>query len=455
LLIEEKGVPGVLRLSDRLKKHREFVSIGMRVTYTGLAFLSTIFLTHLVGPGELGRYFAIVALILLIGSTVQSGWAPFLVREIASLQEQGRAAELAGIGRLAIRVVGGIAVLAAAIAILIGFLGHASPEDRLLLWIAVPIVPLLSTSSVRQAITRGMGHPLLGQICDSATRPGIQVLGLFCWWLGLFGGLQGAVAALTIFLVAIAVSAVVAYVIERRATSPVRKQVQPRVPPRPQWLGSLVRNAMIGWSAAVNEQIGTLILARFASHAEVALFRVATQTSLLLVLGLNAVIMVYAPDLSRSFARKDFPVIQELATKGAVFGLMSALPLAAGYLIFGSQLLSLLFGAQYSDAYLPLVVLTVGQLANGMFGLVMTMAIATRSEGAALKAQLLGASGNVLLCLLLVPSFGAVGAACASAVSLLIWNVFLSRYLLRNFGVRSFVTTGAVRHLTLRRRRSS
>jgi O-antigen/teichoic acid export membrane protein len=124
--MEEKGVPGVLRISDRLGKHREFVSIGMRLTYTGLAFLSTVLLTHLVSPSELGRYFAILALILLIGSTVQSGWAPFLVREIAALHEQGRGAELAGIGRLAIRVVGGIAVVTSLIAILIGFMRHFS-----------------------------------------------------------------------------------------------------------------------------------------------------------------------------------------------------------------------------------------------------------------------------------------------------------------------------------------
>jgi O-antigen/teichoic acid export membrane protein len=442
--MEEKGVPGVLRISDRIGKHREFVSIGMRLTYTGLAFLSTVLLTRLVSPSELGRYFTILALILLIGSTVQSGWAPFLVREIAALHEQGRLAELAGIGRLAIRVVGGIAGVTSLIAILIGVLRHFSSSDMLLLWIAAPIIPLLSTSTVRQAITRGMGHPLLGQVCESATRPGIQVLGLFCWWLGLFGPIPGALGALTIFLVAIGISAAVAYGVEAQVTAPMRQNVQPRVPLRSEWVGSLVRNAMIGWSAAVNEQVGILILARFASHAEVALFRVATQTSLLLLLGLNAVIMVYAPDLSRSFARKDTPAIQELATKGAIFGLLAALPLAALYLTFGSELLSLLFGAQYSRAYWPLVVLTLGQVVNGMFGLVMTMAIATRSEGAALKAQLLGASANVLLCLSLVPPFGAVGAAWASAVSLLLWNVILSRYLLRNFGVRSFVTVRGI-----------
>jgi O-antigen/teichoic acid export membrane protein len=196
----------------------------------------------------------------------------------------------------------------------------------------------------------------------------------------------------------------------------------------------------------VNEQIGTLVLAGFASHAEVALFRIATQTSLLLALGLNAVVAVYAPDLSRAFARKDLGAIQGLATKGALFALMSAVPLAALYLIFGSQILSLVFGPQYANAHAPLVVLTLGQLVNAMFGLVMTMAIATRSETAALKAQLVGACSNVLLLLLLVPPFGAVGAACASAVSLLLWNVILSRYLLRNFGVRSFVTIPGLTH---------
>jgi O-antigen/teichoic acid export membrane protein len=451
--MEEKGDPGVLRISDRIGKHREFVSIGMRLTYTGLAFLSTVLLTHLVSPSELGRYFAILALTLLIGSTVQSGWAPFLVREIAALHEQRRGAELAGIRRLATRVVGGIAVATSLIAIVIGFIRHTSSQDMLLLWIAAPIIPLLSTSSVRQAITRGMGHPLLGQICESATRPGIQVLGLFCWWLGLFGGgLPGAPKALIIFLVAIGASATVAYVLERRVTAPVREHVEPRTPPRPEWLGSLIRNAMIGWSAAVNEQIGTLVLAGFASHAEVALFRIATQTSLLLAIGMNAVVAVYAPDLSRAFAKKDLRAIQGLATKGALLALMSAVPLAALYLIFGSQVLSLVFGPQYANAHAPLVVLTLGQLVNAMFGLVMTMAIATRSETAALKAQLVGACSNVLLLLLLVPPFGAVGAACASAVSLLLWNVILSRYLLRNFGVRSFVAIPGLGYLARTKR---
>src|SRR5437868_4116753 len=132
--MEEKGVPGVLRLSDRLGKHREFVSIGMRLTYTGLAFLTTVLLTHLVSPAELGRYFAILALILLVGSTVQSGWAPFLVRETAALHEHGRAAEQAGIGRLALRIVGGISLATSVIAIAVGFIRHFSPLDMTLLW---------------------------------------------------------------------------------------------------------------------------------------------------------------------------------------------------------------------------------------------------------------------------------------------------------------------------------
>ncbi len=106
-------------------------------------------------------------------------------------------------------------------------------------------------------------------------------------------------------------------------------------------------------------------------------------------------------------------------------------------------------------AHGPLVILTIGQLANAMFGLVMTMAIATRSEAAALKAQVIGASSNVLLCLLLVPPFGAVGGACASAVSLFLWNMILSRYLLRNFGVRSYVSVPAIRSLARRGPRGS
>lgn len=430
--------------SGLLKHKREAGSIAMRVAYTGLAFLVTVLLARLLDAGELGRYFEIIAWVLLIGSAVQTGWAPFLVREVAALREHNKCAELVGISWLALRLVAAGAIVAALLMILVAHLTDTDPKSLRLVWLGALIIPFLSTSSMRQAITLGMGRPFLGQVCDYLVRPGVQVAGLVLWWLGLLGGASAALTAVAIFLAAVLASAALAYVLERRATAEVRKTAERKVPRRSEWLDPLTRIALMAWSSALNLQIGTLVLANVAADSEVATFRIAQQLSLLMASGLMAVGTLYAADLSRSFARDDPSWTQRLATKGALVAVATALPLAGAYILFGAPIIALLFGAQYSGAYEPLIVMTLGQLANAAFGLAAATAVAARSETAALRAYILSAVLNTLLCAILAPRLGAVGAAIGSAASLIGWNLLLYLHLRRRFGVRTFLPVGPV-----------
>jgi len=284
-----------------------------------------------------------------------------------------------------------------------------------------------------------MGRPFMGQICDYLVRPGVQVAALLLWWLGILGRASGAASAIAIFLFAVATSAVLAFVFERLTTAGIRENAVRRVPPRSEWVGPLTRIALMALSSALNLQVGTLILANVAPNAEVASFRIAQQLSLLMASGLAAVGTLYAADLSRSFASRAPHWTQRLVTKGAVVSVATALPLAVLYVLFGVPVISLLFGAQYSDAYLPLVVLALGQLANAAFGLAALVAVAGRSETAALQAYILSAIANAALCAILAPVWGALGAAIASAVALVLWNVLLYVHLRRRFGLHSFL----------------
>ena len=430
----------------RLVRHRkEAASIAMRAAYTGLAFMVTVLLARLLDSGELGRYFEIVAWVLLAASAVQTGWAPFLVREIAALRERKKRDALVGTSWLAFRIVAAASAAAAVVMVVVAALTGTARESMRLVWLAAPIIPLLSTSSMRQAVTLGMGRPFLGQICDNLVRPGVQVAGLLLWWLGVFGSVAGPSAAIVIFLVAVAASAGLAYLLERRATAEARKAAARSVPSSSKWLGPLTRIALMAWSSAVNLQVGTLVLANVAPDAEIATFRIAQQLSLLMASGLVAVGTLYAADLSRSYARDDLAWTQRLATKGALVSVAAALPLAAVYLAFGREIVGLLFGPHYASAYGPLVVMTFGQLANAAFGLAAATAVAARSETAALRAYILSAVANAVLCVILAPQLGAMGAAIASAVALLSWNLLLFVHLKRRFGVHTFLSIGPSR----------
>lgn len=423
----------------------EALSLVLRIAYTGLAFLVTVLLARLLGPAPLGRYFEAIAWVLLIGGIVQSGWTPFLVREVAALRESKRLREAAGIARLAIRMIFAISAAAAILLVALAWVTGTDSETMTLLAIGAPIVVLLATSTAREAITRAMGWTLLGQICESLTRPGVQLVGLLCFWTGVIGAELTPAGAITIFLVAVATSAALAYALERRATTELRRAGTASVPPRSEWAGSFLQNALIGWSTAINLQIGTLILANAAGDAEIADFRIAQQLALLMVLGLSAVGTFYAPSLSRSFARGEMVALQKLATRASLFSLLAALPLALIYFLFGDWLIVRLFGPEYAGALAPLMVLTIGQLANTAFGAVTAIAVATRNESAALRAHAASALCNIVLGVALVPALGAVGAAAASAASLTLWNLLIFVHLKRRLGLSAFLGLGGLK----------
>jgi O-antigen/teichoic acid export membrane protein len=76
-------------------------------------------------------------------------------------------------------------------------------------------------------------------------------------------------------------------------------------------------------------------------------------------------------------------------------------------------------------AYVPLVILCVGQLVNASMGSVASVLNMTGHERETTKSVLVGAFVNVTLNLALVPVWGMIGAAIATACTLVVWNVIM------------------------------
>jgi O-antigen/teichoic acid export membrane protein len=97
------------------------------------------------------------------------------------------------------------------------------------------------------------------------------------------------------------------------------------------------------------------------------------------------------------------------------------------------------FGQEYAPAYLPLVILCLGQLINssmGSVGLILNMAGLERFTA---RGVAIAAIASVLLNSALIPFFGPAGAAIATSTSLIIWNVLLFIWLYRETGIVSTV----------------
>jgi O-antigen/teichoic acid export membrane protein len=429
----------VRRLARKLlRPHVEYFGFAMRIVYTGLALLVSVLLARLLGPAPLGRYYEVVAWIILIGTVVRSGWAPMLVREVAALRELQRYAELRGLIRTVLRIVAAISLAAAALFLAVSWF-VAGRETFELFLVGSPIAVLLATSSLRQAVTRGMGRPLLGLICENLTRPGIQLIGLAALASGLVAVYPTPLATLVTFLIAIAASAVLAFFLQRRLMGETVTGESPRLPPRSEWWTPFLRMAAMGWAQALNQQIGTIILSGLSSDVEIAHFRIAQQLSLLVAFGSTVVTTLYAQDFSRLFVRGDLRGIEKLASKTALIGGATALAIGSVFLLGGPWLLARVYGSAFAPAYASLVILIAGQLINAILGPVTLVLVASRNETIAMIAHLLAVTANILLCVLLVPWWGAMGAALGSSAALALWNVMLFVVLRRRLGISMFV----------------
>jgi O-antigen/teichoic acid export membrane protein len=187
----------------------------------------------------------------------------------------------------------------------------------------------------------------------------------------------------------------------------------------------------------VTRQASILILGLFVSAADVGVYRVAAQTSLLAAFGLDAVNMVVAPRFATLFARGEAERLQRLVTASARVILAFSLVVTVGFVVFGKPFLRLVFGAPYEAAYLPMVILLAGQLVNSATGSVGALLNMTRNERETAKGMAVAAASNVALNLALIPILGTAGAAMATAASLVTWNVLMWRSVRRRLGVNS------------------
>ena len=98
-----------------------------------------------------------------------------------------------------------------------------------------------------------------------------------------------------------------------------------------------------------------------------------------------------------------------------------------------------LFGEEFTKGYGVLSILLVGQTINAIAGSVGFLMVMTGHQTVA--AKVLGSSAilNIVLNASLIPAYGAIGAAIATAVSTAFWNIAMLYFVKRNVNINPTV----------------
>jgi O-antigen/teichoic acid export membrane protein len=204
-----------------------------------------------------------------------------------------------------------------------------------------------------------------------------------------------------------------------------------------EWLIAAVPLAFAASMQILNSNIDIIMLGFFEPAEQLGVYRAVVQTSTLVGLGLMAVNPVVAPQFSRLYAQGDQRRLQRVVIRSARLIAALTIPVAVVMIFFGDKVLSLVFGPAFSTGYVPLVLLTTGELGNALFGSVATLLNMSGHESRTARGVAIAAGTNVVLNLLLIPSFGLVGAATATAISTILWNSILWWDVRRHVGINS------------------
>ncbi|MCC4212182.1 MATE family efflux transporter [Leeuwenhoekiella parthenopeia] len=185
--------------------------------------------------------------------------------------------------------------------------------------------------------------------------------------------------------------------------------------------------------------IDIIILKKYADYAQVAYYATAVKLVLIVSTVLNTINALFATNLAHQYQLNDTGALKALLKRASRLIFILSLPPLLILLIFPEFILSF-FGESYTQAYNALRILALGYLVSCLSGVA---AIYLNMTGRARQFQyilLIAVLINLVLNLILIPSYGIEGAAIASGIAIAFWNVCVVVYVYRTDKLQVFLS---------------
>jgi O-antigen/teichoic acid export membrane protein len=183
----------------------------------------------------------------------------------------------------------------------------------------------------------------------------------------------------------------------------------------------------------------TLMLGYFRTPEEVGLYNAALPLASFIPMALGAIIFLYVPIATTLYSQRlldDLKRIYSIITKWAY---VISFPLFLILFLYSSDVLTYLFGKEYSGASTALKILALGFMFGVLVGPNWATLTALGNTKFLMFSSSIGAVANVALNYMLIPIYGIVGAAIASAFALITINLINSAKLFSLKRIHPFI----------------
>ncbi len=180
----------------------------------------------------------------------------------------------------------------------------------------------------------------------------------------------------------------------------------------------------------VMHSFNILLLGFLRGTQEVALYAVVFPAARLNRIVLSSMTVLFTPNAARLLARRDYSAINRLYWQTTLWISALSFPVFALTFFMAGQLVEQLYGSRYAESEMLLSILALGYYFNVLLGCNSHTLKVFRRMRFLLAGDLLTMLASLGLNLLLIPQWGALGAAVSTASAMIFHN------LLRQFGLR-------------------
>lgn len=339
-------------------------TLGLRVVNILCAFGSVAILSRTLSPSDIGSYFVVMSVAMLISITSQFGAGNVAVKNIASALSTSRLIDAQNAARTALTggLYGGAAVLTLVCiaAIPIALITPSGSRWDLTL-ITGLLGVMLGFQNTLSEILRGYHRIASAGIFSGVLLNFILFLALFL--LALIGIRISLNEVLTLTLMALFFSLLIALWVVRRYTSVTLANTPFKTIWRDGnsfWANSLVSLAY----THADLWIAGMVL----SLEDTALYGAATRIALLLTLPSEAMETGLAPLIASTYASGNKLKLQHVIRRTTQVQTILTGAGALFILFFGEQILSIAFGNAFGSAYKALTILVLGLALRAAFG---------------------------------------------------------------------------------------
>jgi len=421
-------------LRQQLVKNVMSISILKLITIP-ITLLVSILLARALGPDAYGQYIFVLSVISLLAIPVGTGMGQFITREIAGYIHDNDWGHLYG---LLIRarqwVCGGALVLIVVVGLISYQYTKWTMESNNILFIVGSIlIPILGLSTIQNGTLCGLRKVVYAEFSKMIIQPGLHLLMVVFL---ILSGFIDQLSAISSNIISSIGGLLFTTIILKHVLIYPSKNISIKFNEK-EWIRALLPFTLLTAVGLINIEIGILFLGLLGNDAQVSALRVAQSGALFVPLSLIIINMVITPHITYAHRANDHQQLQVLFQQSARFAFATALPIAIPFLLFGEIIIEFIYGVEYAELALwPFLILVIGQLINVAFGSVGIFLTMCGYERDCLNGQIIALFVNVLVAVLLIPNFGAIGAAIAVSSGLITWNAILAIKLKQRLNLR-------------------